>query len=285
MNFTHEDLSRLASFPEQNPNPVVEISGEGKIVYHNPAAKRMFPDIIEKGIDHPLFRSVQKEISKGNREGLTSFICEVEIGERVFEQKLFFISSNEAIRVYSSDITKQKENERKLANLALFPEQNPNPVIEVNADDGEITYRNPAAIKTFPDLKEKGIKHPLLMGVNTSEKKDFQREIELDHHAFEQKIYFIEGSHLIRVYSHDITEQKKILKNLSRLASFPELNPSPIVEVNLEGIITYVNPACKKTFPEIPDQKLSHPVLAPLIERFDKLRSGVIDNYVDKDIQ
>src|SRR6266403_4959549 len=120
-------------------------------------------------------------------------------------------------------------SESELKRLALFPEQNPNPVIEVDAGSGNVTYQNPAAKKRFPDLLKAGIKHPLLNSVNTADQKDFQREIDIDGSSFEQKIYFIVDSHLIRVYSHDITDQKKIQKNLSRLASFPELNPSPIV--------------------------------------------------------
>jgi serine phosphatase RsbU (regulator of sigma subunit) len=170
--------------------------------------------------------------------------------------------------------------ESELKRLALFPEQNPNPVIEVDAGSGNVTYQNPAAKKRFPDLKETGIKHPLLSGVHTENKKDFQREIDIDGKAFEQKIYFIPGTDLIRVYSHDITEQKNIQKNLSRLASFPEQNPSPIVEIDLEGIISYTNPACRQIFSDPPITDLQHEVLAPLAERLEKFRTGEIKNYV-----
>jgi serine phosphatase RsbU (regulator of sigma subunit)/PAS domain-containing protein len=279
MNLGETDLLRLASFPEQNPNPVIEISAAGTITYNNPAATRHFPDLPAQGFNHPLFRYVKEKFTTQKQE-LNNFTCEVQVNSRIYEQKLFYIESIDVIRVYSSDITQQKETEKKLANLALFPEQNPNPVIEVSSGSRNITYTNPAAIKRFPDLREKGIDHPLLAGVDVPGKKDFQREIEIDEFSFEQKIYFISDSHLIRVYSHDITEQKKIQKNLSRLASFPELNPSPIIEINLKGEITYYNPACLKTFPEVPGLQLQHPVLVPFNERFDMLRRGEIDNYV-----
>ena len=47
----------------------------------------------------------------------------------------------------------------------------------------------------------------------------------------------------------DITERKKAEKEIARLASFPTLNPSPVIEVDAKGKITYANPATKKLFP------------------------------------
>ena len=177
-------------------------------------------------------------------------------------------------------------SESDLLRLSSFPEQNPNPVIEVSLS-GEVTYSNPAANKYFPDINEKGLSHPLLKIVkeqfNQSDLKQinsFTCEITVNEKVFEQKLFYISTNNLIRVYSSDLTEQKKIQFNLSRLASFPEKNPSPIIEINLSGIITYINPACKQIFPELQSQKLEHPILANFMECFGKLKNGEIENYV-----
>lgn len=37
---------------------------------------------------------------------------------------------------------------------------------------------------------------------------------------------------------------------LTRLASFPELNPGPIIEVDLTGHVHYLNPSAVALFPE-----------------------------------
>lgn len=37
-------LARLATFPEQNPNPVIETNLQGEITFLNPAALSHFPD-------------------------------------------------------------------------------------------------------------------------------------------------------------------------------------------------------------------------------------------------
>ncbi len=43
----------------------------------------------------------------------------------------------------------------------------------------------------------------------------------------------------------DITERKQIENQVRRLASFPQLNPEPVIEINLNKEILYANPACQ----------------------------------------
>ncbi len=51
---------------------------------------------------------------------------------------------------------------------------------------------------------------------------------------------------------------------LIRLASFPELCPNPIIEVNWSGEITYINASGHQKFPDLDKEKLKHPLLAKL---------------------
>ncbi len=57
---------------------------------------------------------------------------------------------------------------------------------------------------------------------------------------------------------------------LVRLASFPELFIHPVVEVSLDGKVTYCNPASIQQFPEIQLQGLAHPVLSDVVEAATK---------------
>ena len=61
---------------------------------------------------------------------------------------------------------------------------------------------------------------------------------------------------------------------LARLASFPELFIHPIVELSLAGDITYCNPAAIQKFPKLTAEKLSHPVLAGVIETVTEHRKN-----------
>mgnify|MGYP002778465985 CR=1 FL=1 len=54
---------------------------------------------------------------------------------------------------------------------------------------------------------------------------------------------------------------------LVRLASFPELISNPILEFDLTGDITYINPAAVAQFPDLRTAKLQHPILAGIVER------------------
>ncbi len=52
---------------------------------------------------------------------------------------------------------------------------------------------------------------------------------------------------------------------LVRLASFPELFSNPIIEINLTGKITYMNPAALAQFPRLQEIQAEHPILAGLV--------------------
>jgi diguanylate cyclase (GGDEF)-like protein len=106
-----ELVSRLASIPELNPNPIVEADTSGVITYLNPAAERVFPNIHALGTNHPALQDLAKvveQLQSGN-EGF--LVREIVVGDRVFEQFLHYIPSSELIRSYVADITERKRSQ------------------------------------------------------------------------------------------------------------------------------------------------------------------------------
>lgn len=59
-----------------------------------------------------------------------------------------------------------------------------------------------------------------------------------------------------------------------RLASFPMINPHPIVEADLEGNVRFANPAALRLFPDIREQGLEHPWLADWAAVVEAFRGG-----------
>jgi PAS domain-containing protein len=61
-----------------------------------------------------------------------------------------------------------------------------------------------------------------------------------------------------------LTEMKKekIEERIDRLASFPELHPSPIVELDLMGQVQYLNPSAESLFPDLRSKGSNHPWIA-----------------------
>jgi formate hydrogenlyase transcriptional activator len=65
-----------------------------------------------------------------------------------------------------------------------------------------------------------------------------------------------------RVMLADITERKQAAAEMKRLASFPMLNPRPIVEVDVAGHVHFCNPTATQMFPDLFQRGLGHPWLA-----------------------
>lgn len=115
-NLSEAALVRLASFPELIPNPILEIGLTAGITYLNPAAVMQFPDIQEAGLEHPLLKGLLSMIAAVHKKKF--FFREVEIGNRIFEQSVHYISESDLIRSYVVDITERKRAEERLRQQA-----------------------------------------------------------------------------------------------------------------------------------------------------------------------
>jgi PAS domain S-box-containing protein len=62
----------------------------------------------------------------------------------------------------------------------------------------------------------------------------------------------------------DISERIEQAGEIAHLASFPTLDPDPIVEIDLAGGTRFANPAARELFPDLPEQGTAHPWLRGL---------------------
>jgi transcriptional regulator with PAS, ATPase and Fis domain len=69
-------------------------------------------------------------------------------------------------------------------------------------------------------------------------------------------------------------ERGRAAAEMKRLASFPILNPNPIVEVALEGHVRFCNPAAEQMFSDLYQRGLGHPWLADWKSVLRTLREG-----------
>ena len=100
--------SRMSSFPQHNPNPVVETDLDGNVTYINPAAREMLGDDDPGRSTHPLARDLGPLLGRllSERSGIQS--REIDVQGSTFEQKLLYIPDDLVIRIYSSDVTRLK---------------------------------------------------------------------------------------------------------------------------------------------------------------------------------
>jgi PAS domain S-box-containing protein len=60
---------------------------------------------------------------------------------------------------------------------------------------------------------------------------------------------------------HDVTEKRRAQQELARLASFPMLNPQPILEADMTGSVYYANPSAERVFANLGQLRSGHPWL------------------------
>ena len=95
---------RLASFPQHNPNPVVEVDLDGNVTFMNPAAE-VYADEARPSY-HPLASDIGPLMGRLLGSGAGVATREITVQESTFEQKIVYIPEDMSIRIYSSDISR-----------------------------------------------------------------------------------------------------------------------------------------------------------------------------------
>ncbi len=115
-----KQLQWLATFPEQNPNMVIETDLSGQITYLNPEAQARFPNLMQVGVEHPVLRGLRPIIAAFKESGHEYVGREVDIGDAVLEQKVCYTLDGDMyrIRIYAHDITARKRAEEAIQELA-----------------------------------------------------------------------------------------------------------------------------------------------------------------------
>lgn len=100
-------IEYLASFPELNQNPIIEVRRRRVITYSNPAARKLFPNLVVEGMNNPLIAPLDLQ------QGFS--VQEIFVKGIWYAASLIPIPETDTVRVYYTDITQQKKNEQKIA--------------------------------------------------------------------------------------------------------------------------------------------------------------------------
>ena len=73
---------------------------------------------------------------------------------------------------------------------------------------------------------------------------------------------------------YDITDRKRLEEQQVRLASFPQVAPFPILEINAAGSVTFSNPCAARLFPDIDVMGSAHPIVRRAMEAIEELRAS-----------
>ena len=118
-----EQVLHLASFPEMNPRPVLEVDLSGAVTFANPAARRLVEDFGGGGEDFSDLLPDDLDAILNDREkaGEKAPSREVRIDGRVFEETIYFPPHLGVARIYAHEITDRVRAEEALraANAGL----------------------------------------------------------------------------------------------------------------------------------------------------------------------
>ena len=134
-----DQIYNMALFPLENPFPVVRIDLQGNILMQNDAAKQFrYFNFNNQKFTHQEFLTM---VATRVTENQPTLEFEVEASSSTLLIVARRSDSGNHINLYTNDISKQKETEKKLARLSLVAEANQDGVVFTDSK-GKITWIN-----------------------------------------------------------------------------------------------------------------------------------------------
>ncbi len=97
-----QKIKFLATIPEYNKTPIVEFNSTGIVLYANPTAQTLFPDLYNLENKHPFLEGISKGMD----------YRDVEINGSWYRQSIHYILDRDVFRIYSMDITENVATNR-----------------------------------------------------------------------------------------------------------------------------------------------------------------------------
>jgi PAS domain S-box-containing protein len=111
-----ERTKHLASFPQLNPSPIIEVDTAGEITFCNPGTHRALEDLAMGGEECEAFlpEDLGDILRNWDKKTESALHREVLLKNRVFAETIHLVPQFNVARVYARDITESKQAEEKL---------------------------------------------------------------------------------------------------------------------------------------------------------------------------
>jgi len=112
-------IQRFASFPQLNPNPVLETDMSGKLLFSNPATMKIIKELALKKEDIVLFlpKDLDTILRDWDKKTPQSLFREVVVKSRIFGETIQLGPEFKSARFYCHEITKRKQAEKALNKI------------------------------------------------------------------------------------------------------------------------------------------------------------------------
>ena len=204
----------IDKFPDQNPNPVMRVSKDGILNYHNAASLDIVSshDLkIGEMISDNLIELIGKTI-------LTKRITQNELtaGKKTYLANFVPVPEFDSIIIYAADITAKKV-------INKFPDKNPNPVMRIGKN-GELNYFNDASnyiIQNWGIGLNDAIPGEIIKNLKKSTSNDSHNmEFEVGDKTYYFNLVKIDEFNFFLLYGTDITDTKDKERILAKLSKY-----------------------------------------------------------------
>jgi PAS domain S-box-containing protein len=104
-----KERDRLASFPQMNPNPIIEVDSSGSIIFHNKAIGETLRNLgVQEDIRVFLPDDLSEILKNLDQKRDLKFNREVMINDKVFGESIYLLPEFNVARIYAADITARK---------------------------------------------------------------------------------------------------------------------------------------------------------------------------------
>lgn len=283
-DYFRQSETHYRALVEMAADAIVAIDREEKILLMNPAAEQILGYRRQEAVGRRMPELVVPEATReAFRDCLSGGFCPekklemVRKGGGVFAAEITVSPGapsgiDTARTIVIRDVTERKRVEDAIQSAALFPIQNPSPVMRIRRD-GTLLFANPPAKRLLEGQGAEGgveIPAPIRERVEEALRDGVVRDLEI--HAAGRIISFavtpIPGKPYANLYGRDMTESKRAEQDLQEAKallerrvrertaellaavhyarSLLEASLDPLVTINREGRITDVNRATEQ---------------------------------------
>lgn len=114
---THRKLQLLASFPQQDPNPVLRLTEKGHIMYSNNAGQALVKAWQKQGMSVPAnLIKAAKEAKEYHKE----VTVELSLLQKTYLFVVVWLKDFDQTNIYATNITRLKRTQKRIENLAQY---------------------------------------------------------------------------------------------------------------------------------------------------------------------
>ena len=151
----------------------------------------------------------------------------------------------ELLTTINDQKNKLKQANKEIQDIALFPTQNPDPLIRIDTK-GNLLRRNPTAeqLKTFVQNEIEYSTEDFFKYIATQIDFDKERwifETQTNGKEYSFVCKTIKDFGYVNIYGRDVTEQKKSQAELNRLSLVASTNVNAVIFTALDGTINWAN--------------------------------------------